>query len=586
MWSKLKNYFQIDLFFTYVLVPLFALFLYFSAFSLLSARFSLDGVNVVFVNRMWRYLLILVCIFSLVFSLIFIYFVKIRKIKDFQIIHRREKISISDLLLLLLPLTPVVQYIFTNLEILSLTEALTVLTFFAFFSALFIIVIPLVLGNFGSTRTMMALGLALVFTITNMASLTNQFNWLGVGSIKIQGLFFGGVFIISWILTKRQLKRTFYLLIIISFAASTAFQWLSQSSAFSESSSTRESQEIENNLKSLVEGRQPVVSPNVYLLVFDSYVANETMLGYGIDNSPQEAHLIAQGFTLYPHTYSVGAFSIATMSRVLNAAPQYYGNIRNGVSGNGVVHSIFKDNGYLTYGIFSSDFFFRGVGSSYDLTIPDQVVSSDKLLIEAILIGEFKFDIGFEDMSQSDFAVVYQNQLTKIPNKPIFVYMHSSLPGHSQNSGVCRPDEIDRYEEKLSTANLEMKELIQSLIEQDPSAIIIIAGDHGPYLTKNCNRLNNNYDKSDITRLDIQDRYGTFLAIRWPTDNFDRFDEIVVLQDLFPAIFSYLYGDESILESKIAPVTMESITIGDLKVNDGIIIGGPQDNEPLFLFDR
>ena len=45
---------------------------------------------------------------------------------------------------------------------------------------------------------------------------------------------------------------------------------------------------------------------------------------------------------------------------------------------------------------------------------------------------------------------------------------------------------------------------------------------------------------SEITRQDIQDRVVTFLAVRWPTSDFHKYDDIIVLQDLFQSIFAYI----------------------------------------------
>src|SRR3990170_8981881 len=99
-----------------------------------------------------------------------------------------------------------------------------------------------------------------------------------------------------------------------------------------------------------------------------------------------------------------------------------------------------------------------------------------------------------------------------------------------------------------------MQEDLDLLLENDPEAIIIIAGDHGPYLTKNCDSTGKgDYDLSEITRQDIQDRFGTFLAIRWPSDNFDTYDDIIVLQDVFPSIFAYVFQDAKLLEAKVRP---------------------------------
>lgn len=340
---------------------------------------------------------------------------------------------------------------------------------------------------------------------------------------------------------------------------------------------------LENELLLAVEGRNPSVTPNIYLLVYDAYVSNETMLSHGIDNSTQEQYLSEQGFRLYPHAYSVGAKTVETMSRVLNASTRYYGNSRRAVSGDGTVQRIVKDIGYETYGVFPSDYMFLGIGSTYDYSVPKRSTPPSIHLISAILLGEFRFDLKFNSQPHNLYVEEKQSIFNNVSGNQVFIYMHSDLPSHSRISGVCEPNEADLYKERVLKANLEMQQDIQTITENDPEAIVIVAGDHGPYITKNCRSTGSNYDISEISRLDVQDRFGTFLAIRWPTIDFEEYDEITVLQDMFPAIFAYMYGDVNILESKVEPVTLNPSTVSGVSVDDGIIIGGINDGEPLFL---
>src|SRR5690606_14420676 len=106
-------------------------------------------------------------------------------------------------------------------------------------------------------------------------------------------------------------------------------------------------------------------------------------------------------------------------------------------------------------------------------------------LINGILMGEFRFDLGFAQASRADFVDTKQRIFEGDSTDPRFIYMHSGLPGHSQFSGACRADETEQYAERLELANNEMREDIQRITEHDPAGIIIVAGDHGPYLTKN-----------------------------------------------------------------------------------------------------
>jgi len=342
----------------------------------------------------------------------------------------------------------------------------------------------------------------------------------------------------------------------------------------------------DNDLLLLVDDRTPIIKPNIYLLVYESYVPNETMLGYGIDNSAQESYLMDQGFEVYSSLYSVGSTTVESLSRVFNASTEFYGHPKRGVSGDGIAQNILRSLGYKTFAIVASDTIFRGTGSSYDYSFPqskDDEMNSHELIISAVLIGEFSTDLIFDYVTPDRLQDKKQEILDSEYREKVFIYAHSGFPGHSDYYGGCRPNEIELFKEALSKANLEMKQDIKKIKENDPGAIIIIAGDHGPYLTKTCFNTSKQYDISDMSRLDIQDRFATFLAIKWPSEDYQKYDEITVLQDLFPVIFAYMYQDEEILESKIKPEILTTFRINGATVIDGIINGGLVDGEPLFL---
>lgn len=580
--TMLKKVWEVDFLISNFLVPTVLLAFYCGSFAYVSSRLLPEGVNFLFVTRLWKYILLLMAGICLTIFVIF----KLKKGNKLSFTYSSEKFFVSDFILLLLPLTPVVQYILNNQDVLSPIESLSVLVFFLVFSGIYIFAIPACLTKFSSTRTLMILGLAFVFTIINMASLSHYFFWFRSGSLKIQLMFFGGVFLVTWLLYSPKNKVILYLFIVMNFVANSTFQLLSPDVGADEPSLPI----AENKLLSFVEGRTPAVTPNIYLLVYDAYVPNETMLAYGINNSSQEDYLREQGFELYPHTYSVAAATTTTMSRVLNASTEFYGPPRKGTSGDGIVQNTLKHLGYKTYGIFPSDFMFLGIGSSYDFSFPENSASvTDAPLLNSILIGEFRFDQGFNNQPREQFIETKQSILEGVSGgNPVFIYTHSDLPKHSQNSGACLPDETDLFKERLTSANIEMRQDIKTITENDPDAIVIIAGDHGPYLTKNCTSTDAGFNISEISRLDIQDRFGTFLAIRWPTQDFTKYDDITVLQDSFPAVFAYLYKDEKILEAKIEPVTIisESIRISGASVKNGVIYGGINDGEPLFLSDQ
>ncbi len=565
-----KQVLTADFLLSHIAIPLGVMACYFAACSFLLPA----GVNRVFVTRAAGYavpIAILVWIGS--FAVL-----GPRRIRQRLSGTSRENLFAGDVILLLLPMTAVVQYILRNDDILSRLDSIFVLSFFVLLAALPIIVVPFLLRNTGSTRVLICLGLAFTFSITSMASLSGEFAWHEWGSLKVQLPVFAGVWLVSWLLFKVQLRTLVYAMVAISFTVNSIFQLNARGGTLSSSDPDQSA----NRLGALVRSKQPVVTPSIYLLVYDSYVINETMAAYGFDNRVQEQYLEGQGFKIYPRTYSLGALSIASMSRVLNCSVSFYGNPRRGVSGDGIVQNLLEEFGYRTYGVFPSDYFFRGIISSYDFSFPGYG-SSTGLLIKAILEGEFRFDIEFDEVSSEEYLQAKETVLSEVSGQPRFVYTHSRLPGHSQGSGVCLPNQVELFGERLVKANLEMRHDIESILEKDPGAIVIVAGDHGPYLTKNCIGTDDAYDISEISRLDIQDRLGTFLAIRWPSEDFEAYDDIAVLQDLFPAVFAYIFADPGILESQVEPSILDRKAISGANVVDGVIVGGINDGQALFI---
>jgi hypothetical protein len=271
------------------------------------------------------------------------------------------------------------------------------------------------------------------------------------------------------------------------------------------------------------------------------------------------------------------------MSRVLNSSTNYYGNRRRAISGDGIVQNLLKDFGYKTYGIFPIEYYFRGTIPTYDYWFPD-MSSSVMLLTKAIFLGELRFDINFDEVPREEFVQEKSMILSEVPDELRFIYTHSELPGHSTHAGFCRPNEIELFKERLVLANEEMRQDIKLVLENDPEAIVIVAGDHGPRLTKNCYFTEDEFDMSEINRLDIQDRNGTFLAIKWPVSGFEEYDDITVLQDLFPVIFAYIFEDQDMLKARIEPKTNNETRTSGVEVSDGIIIGGVNDGEALYLY--
>ena len=130
-----------------------------------------------------------------------------------------------------------------------------------------------------------------------------------------------------------------------------------------------------------------------------------------------------------------------------------------------------------------------------------------------------------------------------------------------------------------------MKNDLSLLKSNYENTIIIVMGDHGPFLTKNCTSLTK-YEASEITRLDLQDRHGTFLAIRFPKNTVKpEVNDINLIQNTLIKVASILSGNfESYKKYSLPSNTPIDRTHLPKEINiiDNRIVNGVDNNKPLF----
>ena len=84
-------------------------------------------------------------------------------------------------------------------------------------------------------RPAMYAGLAFAFTLANMASLSKQFAWHELGSLKIQLPVLAGVWLISWLLFQLKSRDLLHVAIAVYFAANSVVQLYAREGAPSSS---------------------------------------------------------------------------------------------------------------------------------------------------------------------------------------------------------------------------------------------------------------------------------------------------------------------------------------------------------------
>jgi hypothetical protein len=295
----------------------------------------------------------------------------------------------------------------------------------------------------------------------------------------------------------------------------------------------------------------------VYFLVYDAMPDVKTMAALGIDSSPLTNLLEENNFKIYNDTYSLGRDSLRSDALVLDIKEQdgtreFKKTVCQKINaGNSLSFSVMKSLGYnlknylMPY--FIGDFCLPQIEylPQYDSNGKYVEAEMRSVFLSGLFEGEFNFDQKCVEFFEYQFIktkkVSAVSALRSVNHKNDFVVCHFDLPGHSQNSGKLLPNETQLFIERYQKALKQMKGDLAAILKHDPNALIIITGDHGPYLTGDGAGLAS-YKISEITELMIRDRLGTFVSIRWPDPQRARkYDKkLLVNQDIFPVVWAYL----------------------------------------------
>jgi hypothetical protein len=319
-------------------------------------------------------------------------------------------------------------------------------------------------------------------------------------------------------------------------------------------------------------------TPDVYLLVYDGYAAPASLKNEDIPDDSLTDYLSRRRFRFYDRAYSVFMSSRPSMISLMNmsVAPTA------GIGGNNNVLSFFRHHGYQTHLVLNG-YLLQGSWPivADDVFPPWTARSGLSALYRGIAAGEFKSEAVFEDSDRAEWLAAKRRVLSATTGGARMLYAHSGLPGHSQNSGSCLPDETAQYAARLRVAQREIVEDIEAIERSQRDAIIIIAGDHGPFLTGDCLYMAR-FRPHDLTATNLADRYGAKLAIRWPSELPERLDKIKVIQDVFLAVFAYLLDDETVWTERVSTTTFGYCGIPNGAVENGTVRIGKDTGKPLF----
>ena len=503
-----------------------------------------------------------------------------------------QKSKRSDFLLILLPLTAVFQYILLNQDILTVFGALYILIAVSAISIVLVISIPVLLSGLASRVIMMSLGLSLLTLFIYMPQIATYFSWSGEGTPRYILIIFVSIFFSVLVLyrTNHKFLKVLICIMFLGGIFNTVLNDKGKTILFETNlSSNLIASEQERPIITEILKKEFQTKPDIFLLIYDAYPNSKMMNNYGIDNSKQEKYLKNKGFNIYNEIYSIGGSSLESLTTMLNMNDIMSSQevAKEMMSGNTQVYKILKNQGYKVAVMLPDNYMFGKNVPTVELFYPKQSFNHKKMILQSIAKGEFTSDAD-KEFTDADPAIFNRQKMDFFASKqhPKFIYTHIG-PGHSPNDKRCRPGgEIHHFKNRLKTANDQMKKDIDSITENNPNAIIIVAGDHGPYLIGNCLMANGFSSANEVHRKNLQDSFGMFLSIKWPKSFKNPVDnDITVLQDVFPSILATILEDKKIFNPlKVKPVTIDVFNANaGVIIDNGIIKGGPDDGKKLFL---
>ena len=302
--------------------------------------------------------------------------------------------------------------------------------------------------------------------------------------------------------------------------------------------------------------------PNIYFILVDGYSSFAYMREHSIDVSPLTNYLSSNGFRLYDDTYSNYQPTTVAMPAILDMEHHYYTLNENLVNfsevtkqsrviigGENNVAHILKRNGYSIQYIHEKNYLLLA-GCSADYCFP----KNDSLAFIWMVLGK----VSNKSLVQhSDAQTIRQRVMTLMDdsdNAPRFQYIHVFFPSHVKNKllalGECNEDaEVKKYASRVAKTGIYLQSQIDDIIGRDPDAIVVIASDHGPLISRTCS-----FDSYINTVSEYRDRAGALMAIRWSKNYDGRYDDRIISGvNLFRYVLASLAEDEAPLVQTAVP---------------------------------
>ena len=275
-------------------------------------------------------------------------------------------------------------------------------------------------------------------------------------------------------------------------------------------------------------------TPNLYFVSFESMVPR-ALLDKHLDMETTGFHdLFEAKFRRFPNFFSNGVRTTHSLSILMALDGDIYYRQRNELKDRGgdvnpylfagrnpsPLLDILRRNGYETTSIYKDGYLGRRKGPYIDnyFTIHNNTVCSllDAGIRDISFWGCCRF-FGGSKLDQLTWETLSAEQVTKVNTSdgPQFVIAHMGVPTHTgrtfQYDNAARVGKFRaKYFDASERAAGYLRAIIRHLEEKDPNAILLVYGDHGPFLSRGVKF-------EDNPEFVVQDNYGVLGGV-YPDD--------------------------------------------------------------------
>ena len=312
-------------------------------------------------------------------------------------------------------------------------------------------------------------------------------------------------------------------------------------------------------------------TPNLYFVSFES-MAPRSLLGKYLGVEDTEFHrLFDTHFRRFPNFFANAVNTINSLNSLLALDTDVYSSMRRELQGRGDSSNLFlfsgrnpspllgilHENGYTTTSVYANSYLGKRAGPYIDnyIFFEKKILCSLPATSSRRLVafwGYCPFS-GAPHVDKRIAAELTVERITKTSTEegPQFVMAHINSPGHPDDSfRYSNAAQLQKFR-ALYIKNAEerathyLKAIIGHLEENDPDGILLVYGDHGPYMSQGLEFEGNR-------EFVFQDRYGILGGVYPPGVCAAEFDDAsakgyMTILDAVHAVLRCLSGGESAL---------------------------------------